>query len=45
MDYLYHKLKGQLAVLKDVLSEYGTNHTLDNVIKQIQSRIDHIENK
>jgi len=42
MNYEYHKLKGQLAVLKDVLNEYPTA-SLSNVVQQIEARIKHIE--
>lgn len=42
MDYEYHKLKAQLAVLKDVEKDYPTS-SIANVIKQLESRIKHIE--
>ena len=44
MDYEYHKLKAQLAILKDVIVTYPTS-SLSNVIRQIESRIKHIESK
>jgi len=42
MDYEYHKLRGQLSVLKDIVKEYPTC-SVENAIKQIESRIKHIE--
>lgn len=42
LDYVYHKLRVQLAVLKDVEKSYATA-TIGNAIKQIESRIKHIE--
>ena len=44
MDYQLHKLKAQVAVLKDVLIEYPTA-TIENAIKQIESRIKHLESQ
>lgn len=44
MDYELNRLKAQVAVLRDVLSDYPTS-TLSNAITQIESRIRHIENK
>jgi len=44
MDYEYHKLKAQLAILKDVIATYPTS-SLPNVIQQIESRIKHLEEK
>ena len=41
-DYEYHKLKAQLAILKDVAKEYSTS-AVPNAIQQIKSRIKHIE--
>lgn len=42
MDYLLHKMKAQVAVLKDVEKEYPTCN-IGNAIQQIESRIKHIE--
>jgi hypothetical protein len=42
MDYEYHKLKSQLAILKDVAKDYPTA-SLPNAIQQIESRIKNIE--
>ena len=44
IDYELHKLKAQSAVLKDVLVEYPTS-TIENAIKQIESRINEIESQ
>lgn len=44
MDYVYHKLKAQMAILKDVLEEYPTS-TIGNAIKQIESRIKDFESR
>ena len=41
-DYEYFKLKSQLSILKDVLTEYQ-GKTIDNIIRNIQSRIDWYE--
>ena len=41
-DYEYHKLKAQLAILKDVAKEYSTS-SAPNAIQQTKSRIKHIE--
>lgn len=43
-DYEYHRLKGQLAVLKDVVKDYPTS-SIGNAIKQIDARIKEIEKK
>lgn len=43
-DYEYHKLKSQLAVLKDVVEIYPTA-SLPNAIQQISERIKEIEKK
>lgn len=42
MDYELHKLKAQIAVLKDVAEVYPTC-TIGNCITQIESRIKEIE--
>jgi hypothetical protein len=42
MDYELHKLKAQIAVLKDVEQVYPTA-TISNAISQMQSRIKEIE--
>ena len=42
MDWELHKLKAQVAVLKDVLETYPTA-TISNAISQIQARINEIE--
>ena len=42
MDYELHKLKTQVAVLKDVAEGYPTS-TIGNCITQIESRIKEIE--
>ena len=42
MDYEYHKLKSQLAILKAVAEDYPTA-SLTNAIQQIESRIKNIE--
>jgi hypothetical protein len=42
MDWELHKLKAQLAVLKDVAEVYKTS-SISNCITQISSRIKHIE--
>ena len=42
MDYELHKLKAQVAVLKDVEKSYPTA-TISNAISQMQSRIKEIE--
>lgn len=44
MDYEYHKLKSQLAILKDVAEDYPTA-SLPNAIQQISARIKEIEKK
>ena len=44
MDYVLNKLRAQVAVLKDVMKDYPTS-TIDNAVKQIESRIKHIENE
>ena len=43
-DYEYHKLKSQLAILKDVVTVYPTA-SLPNAIQQIESRLKNIESK
>lgn len=40
--YEYHKLKAQLAILKDVVDLYPTS-SLQNAIQQIKSRIKYME--
>ena len=42
MNWNLHKLRAQVAVLKDVLKEYPTS-TISCAIKQIESRINYIE--
>ena len=42
MDYELHKLKAQVAVLKDVAEIYPTS-TIGNCITQIEARIKEIE--
>ena len=42
MDYELHKLKAQVAVLKDVAEVYPTC-TIGNCITQIEARINEIE--
>ena len=42
MDWELHKLKAQLAVLKDVAEAYPTS-SIGNCITQISSRIKYIE--
>ena len=42
MDYELHKLRAQVAVLKDVEEVYPTS-TIGNCITQIESRIKEIE--
>jgi hypothetical protein len=42
MNYELHKLRAQVAVLKDVEKEYPTS-TIGNCITQIESRINEIE--
>lgn len=42
MDWELHKLRAQLAVLKDVAEIYPTS-SISNCITQISSRIKHIE--
>lgn len=44
MDYKYHKLNAQLAVLRDVAKDYPTR-TIANAIQQIEARIKHIEQR
>ena len=44
MNYEYHKLKSQLAILKDVADDYPTA-SLSNAIQQISERIKEIEKK
>lgn len=41
-DYYYHRLRGQLVVLKDIEKEYPTS-TVANAIMQISSRIKALE--
>ena len=43
-DYELHKLKAQVAVLKDVEQVYPTA-TISNAISQMQSRIKEIESQ
>ena len=40
--YLYHRLRSQVSVLRDVLEEYPTA-SVCNAIKQIESRIKELE--
>lgn len=42
--YMQFKLKAQRAILQSIEKEYP-HHTVGNVIKQIDSRIKHIEEK
>lgn len=42
MDYELHKLKAQVAVLKDVAEVYPTS-SIGNCITQLESRIKEIE--
>ena len=44
MDYELHKLKAQVAVLKDVAEVYPTC-TIGNCITQIEARIKEIESQ
>ena len=44
MDYELHKLKAQVAVLKDVEKVYP-KATISNAISQIQARIKEIESQ
>jgi hypothetical protein len=44
MDYELHKLKAQVAVLRDVEQVYP-KATISNAISQIQSRIKEIESR
>ena len=44
MEYELHKLKAQIAVLKDVEQVYPTA-TISNAISQMQSRIKEIESQ
>lgn len=44
MNYELHKLKAQVAVLKDVVKVYPTS-TIGNCITQIESRINEIESQ
>ena len=38
MDYEYHKIKSQIAVLKDVAKDYPTS-SIGNAMTQIEARI------
>lgn len=42
MDWELHKLRAQLAVLKDVEKDYPTS-SIGNCIIQIEARVKHIE--
>lgn len=42
--WTYHKLKAQVAVLRDVEKIYP-RHTIGNIIQQIEARIKEYENK
>jgi hypothetical protein len=44
MDWELHKLRAQLAVLKDVEKVYPTS-SIPNAITQIEARIKHIESR
>jgi len=44
MDWELHKLRAQVAVLKDVEKTYPTA-SIPNVIKQMEARIKHIESR
>lgn len=44
MNYELNKLKAWLAVLKDVAEEYS-GRTLDNIIANIQDRVDDAERR
>lgn len=43
-DYHYHRLKAQLAILKDVVKDYPTS-SIANAITQIEARIKSFEAK
>ena len=45
MDYEYHRLKSQLAILRDVVAEYGENRSIGNVVMQLDARIKELENQ
>lgn len=40
----YHKIRAQLAVLKDLIGTYPC-HTIGNIIQQLESRKQYYENK
>ena len=44
MNWNLHKLRAQVAVLKDVLKEYPTS-TISCAVKQIETRIKYIESQ
>ena len=44
MDYEFHKIKGQIAVLEDVVKEYPTS-SVPNALMQLKSRLKHIESR
>lgn len=44
MDYELHKLRAQVAILKDVREVYPTS-TVENCITQIEARIKEIESR
>ena len=44
MNWNLHKLRAQIAVLKDVLKEYPTS-TIACAVKQIETRIKYIESQ
>lgn len=44
MEYEYHKMKAQLAVLRDVAETYA-HCNIDNIIMQLEEQIKHIESK
>ena len=44
MEYEFHKIRSQLAVLRDVVAEYPTS-SLPNVIQQLQARLDNLSSK
>lgn len=44
MDYEYHKIKSQIAVLKDVAKDYPTS-SIVNAITQLEARLKAIEER
>lgn len=45
MDYEYSRLRAQVAILRDVVADYGENRSIGNVIMQLDARLKEIENK